>query len=117
MGRELSIEPGCITAPSAASKVNAATVIAAAAMAVGTCASRPTRSASEVRITDHAATRTLRNSPGELAFCHGTAPVSIMAAGSTPPKVKISLGSANLLRSVPTTKITNNKPPPSPSTR
>ena len=56
-------------------------------------------------------------SPGELLFCQGTAPVSIMAARSIPPKVKISLGSGNLLRSIPTTKITNNSPPPSPSIR
>jgi hypothetical protein len=113
----LSIEPGCITAPNAASKVNAATVIAAAAIAMGTCARRPMRSASEVKITDHAATTTLRKRPGELLFCQGTAPVSIIAARSIPPKVKISLGSANLLHSVPTTKITNNNPPPSPSIR
>ena len=117
IGRELSIEPACITAPRAASTVNAATLIPTAAITLGTCASLPMRSASAVKITDQAATRRLRNGPGESLFCHGTAPVSIMAAGRIPPKVKISLGSAKLLRSVPTTKITNSRPPPRPSAR
>ena len=59
------------TAPSAASRVKAATVSAVAAMAVGIWTSLATRSASKVKITDQAATRTVRNKLGDLLCSPG----------------------------------------------
>ena len=104
-----------MTAPSAASTVKAATVNAVAAMTLGTRAIRPTSSASTVKISDQAATRRLRNSPGEPLFCQGTAPVSIMAALSTPPKVKTNFGKPNLPRNTQITMITKSAAPARPS--
>src|SRR5215218_1282796 len=84
IGRELIKEPGCITAPSAASMVNAMTLSAVAAMMFGTWVIRPTSNASVVKIANQAHATTLTESPGELLYCQGRAPVSIIAAGVIP---------------------------------
>jgi hypothetical protein len=87
-GRELSIDPGSMTPPSAASMVKAARVSADPATATGILNALASPKAAAVSAAAHANTSTVRARPGLSALFQGAAPVNIMA-GRTVPRPKI----------------------------
>ena len=117
MGRELSSEPGSIGPPSAASTVKATTEISAPATGGGSVVRRDSATASRVSTPVTAQTVRPTTSPGDEERAHGTAPVSIIPASSTEPRVSTPSGRIHRRRNAPTSASRASSVPPAARNR